>query len=349
MEQSFGEFLSLKRKEANLTQKQLADKLFVSPSAVSKWEKNVAYPELSIVTKLCNILGITEHELLTASEDRHLQEIKSNARKWKALTTFWDIFFCISYGIAILACFIVNLAVNKTLSWFFIVLSALLLSASFLNFPKLIKKYRLITITLMQLVCLFLLVGVCCIYTKGNWFLLASNWILLGFAIVFVPIYIKHYNLPQVIKKHSALFSVLFDYLLLLIAGIITQGYCKSIGNSQNWYLNIFLPISAFVFVSFVLAFTLIIRYAKLNRWLKSSLCLWVSAIFTLICYPVTGFVLKLNGIEQEKLYFPNFAVWEVDMIDSNVLALLVATLLVLAVVFMAIGLTKNKKKKHLD
>ena len=40
---SFGKFLAALRKEKGLTQRQLAEKLFVSDKAVSKWERGVSH------------------------------------------------------------------------------------------------------------------------------------------------------------------------------------------------------------------------------------------------------------------------------------------------------------------
>ena len=74
MEITFGAFLKEKRQEKNLTQKELAEKLFVSDSAVSKWEKNVARPDITLLPKLSEILGVSEHELITASIDTHARE-----------------------------------------------------------------------------------------------------------------------------------------------------------------------------------------------------------------------------------------------------------------------------------
>ena len=48
MQKTFGEFFKEKRLEKNLTQKQLAKQLFVSESAVSKWEKDVAHPDITV-------------------------------------------------------------------------------------------------------------------------------------------------------------------------------------------------------------------------------------------------------------------------------------------------------------
>ena len=144
MENDFGKFLKQKRQEKSLTQKDLAKKLFVSESAVSKWEKNIAHPDITLLPTLSEILGVTEHELITASIDKQSRVEKVQAKKWRTLSFSWSLFFYISYVIALIPCFICDLAINKGLTWFWIVLSALVLAFTFINLPKFIKKYKLI-------------------------------------------------------------------------------------------------------------------------------------------------------------------------------------------------------------
>jgi DNA-binding XRE family transcriptional regulator len=55
MESSFGGFLRKKRIEKNLTQKELSKLLFVSESAVSKWEKDVSHPDITLLPNLSEI------------------------------------------------------------------------------------------------------------------------------------------------------------------------------------------------------------------------------------------------------------------------------------------------------
>lgn len=61
-----GIFISELRKEKNLTQKQLADLLFVSDKAVSRWETGKGFPELSIMEDLADALGVSVAEILKA-------------------------------------------------------------------------------------------------------------------------------------------------------------------------------------------------------------------------------------------------------------------------------------------
>ena len=59
-----GKFIALKRKQKNLTQEQLAEKLGVSNKTISKWETGKCMPDYSIVKSLCEELGVTMAELL---------------------------------------------------------------------------------------------------------------------------------------------------------------------------------------------------------------------------------------------------------------------------------------------
>lgn len=63
-----GKFISQKRKEKNLTQEQLAEKLGVSNKTVSKWETGKCMPDYSVVKSLCDELGITVAELMDGEE-----------------------------------------------------------------------------------------------------------------------------------------------------------------------------------------------------------------------------------------------------------------------------------------
>ncbi len=55
-----GKFIAEKKKEKNLTQAQLADKLGITDRAVSKWETGRSLPDASIMLDLCGLLARTE-------------------------------------------------------------------------------------------------------------------------------------------------------------------------------------------------------------------------------------------------------------------------------------------------
>lgn len=62
--EQFGKFVSKVRKEKNYTQKQMAEKLFVSDKTVSKWERGASMPNVVLLIPIADGLGITITELL---------------------------------------------------------------------------------------------------------------------------------------------------------------------------------------------------------------------------------------------------------------------------------------------
>lgn len=62
--EKFGKFLCELRKEKNLTQKQLAEQLFVSDKTVSKWERGASIPNVVLLIPIAEVLGVTVTELL---------------------------------------------------------------------------------------------------------------------------------------------------------------------------------------------------------------------------------------------------------------------------------------------
>ena len=66
-----GKFIAEQRKSKNLTQSQLAEKLFITDKAVSKWERGKAMPDSSIMLKLCEILEISVNDLLSGAKTQN--------------------------------------------------------------------------------------------------------------------------------------------------------------------------------------------------------------------------------------------------------------------------------------
>ncbi len=63
-----GKFIAERRKQKNLTQMQLSEKLGITDKAISKWERGIAMPDTSIMLELCEILGISVNELLNGEK-----------------------------------------------------------------------------------------------------------------------------------------------------------------------------------------------------------------------------------------------------------------------------------------
>ncbi len=76
-----GKFIKECRKEKNLTQQELADKLMVSFKTISKWECGKGLPEVSLFIPLCEELNISVNELLSGchiSQEDYMQKAEEN-------------------------------------------------------------------------------------------------------------------------------------------------------------------------------------------------------------------------------------------------------------------------------
>lgn len=349
MEVSFGEFIKQKRQEKNLTQKNLAEMLYVSESAVSKWEKNVARPDISLLTKLSSILGVTEHELINASIDKTARKEQQEAKKWRVLSKSYSLFFLISYAVSILTCFICNLAVNKTLSWFWIVFSALALSFSFTNMPKLIKRHRIILIPLLEFLALVILFAVCSISAKGNWFLVVTISVFLGFIIIFLPIFIAKLNVFRKIKKYADFVSLAIDFIVLIILLLIVERYTLKNGFADyRWFFTLALPISVVVYLA--LNIILSTRLLNINKYLKTSIVLFLSAMFLyvpplFIKVNSLGFQSVIDGLNISKADLDRW-IPEITL-GNNIHLIIFITLLILSLGFLTKGVVLLKKNNR--
>ena len=76
-----GKFIAERRKKANYTQVQLAEKLGITDRAISKWETGRTLPDSSIMLELCGVLGITVNELLSGeviTMDNYNKNLENN-------------------------------------------------------------------------------------------------------------------------------------------------------------------------------------------------------------------------------------------------------------------------------
>ena len=80
---AFGQFLNQLRREKGWTQKDLAERLYVSDKAVSKWERGLSLPDVALLLPLAGALGVSVTELLEGR--RAVQEQRYSAAEVEAL------------------------------------------------------------------------------------------------------------------------------------------------------------------------------------------------------------------------------------------------------------------------
>ena len=64
MKKTLGMMISSLRKEKGMTQLELAEKMGVTDKAVSKWERDLSYPDLNSIPKLAEIFGVSVEDLM---------------------------------------------------------------------------------------------------------------------------------------------------------------------------------------------------------------------------------------------------------------------------------------------
>ena len=113
-----GKYIAGKRKSLGMTQKQLAEKLGMSDKSVSKWERGVCLPDVSVYKELCSILGISLNEFMAGediaqeniiqkSETNIIEIIRDNINKQKCLKIMKCILLVISICVVSVIGFII--------------------------------------------------------------------------------------------------------------------------------------------------------------------------------------------------------------------------------------------------
>ena len=251
---TLGKFIQTKRKELGLSQKELAKALYVTESAVSKWERGISYPDITMISGICEVLHISEHELCTASEDRQQREADLMVKSYKRFVRGYTIITGLCYLGAIIPSFIYNVA-HGGIGWFMVLITSLMLTFSFINVPV-------------------LLYAAGCVYSHGDWFVMAVLGTLLGEAIVFLPFVLRSDVFEKYAGNCKGLICMAADSVLTfacVIYGTLKYGDVADLRDGMA---------ATVTCVALVWAVFLIIRYLKVNGFFKGALCFAASAVW---------------------------------------------------------------------
>lgn len=174
-------------------------------------------------------------------------------------------------------CLICNLATGQGLSWFFIVLTSLMTAASVTAVPMLAGRYRFSKVFAGFLISLFLLLLSCCLYTGGDWLLVAAVPAVFGVSVFAFPFVIRELPLPDGLKNRKTLITVLWDVLWLLATLLVCCVYTDG-----KWFST---AAVGSVFGLSVVLMPILIRQIPLPRVLKNQKALVVMIWDTLWLY----------------------------------------------------------------
>ncbi len=335
--ETFGKYIFQKRKEAGLSQKALANQLFVSESAVSKWERGLSYPDITLVSSLCEALSISEHELLTASDDMHQREVEEQSRGYLRIirTYSWITYLC--YAAALIPTFIVGLVTGNGLSVFFITLSVLLIVFSLLNVPVLVKgkKQRLHWVFWCTYGSLLLLLTVCRLThieaEYEHWYIMAVLGVSLGLLSVFLPPLLYTSSMEHPALHHKGLICMAVDTVLIYLLVFFGNLFAGNLdtGNLTGCLL-LCLLCTVIVWGLFAL-----FRYTKLSILLCSFITSGIGGIFVLFGNSVIDVLLSAEEFRMPKI---NLSDWSDAYFNQN----LGVIIMICAIVLIAFTLVRD-------
>lgn len=159
-QREIGKFIAACRKQKNLTQAQLAERLNITDRAVSKWETGKSMPDSSIMLPLCQILGITVNELLSGEAlggarreekaEENLLALKRSGEAGPAGRAVLSLLFSAAVLAGIVVCLICDIATSGRLTWSPIPVASLVFAWA-VTFPGLLLRRRGITASLLSL------------------------------------------------------------------------------------------------------------------------------------------------------------------------------------------------------
>ncbi len=254
----FGKYITEKRKNANLTQEELATKLYVLPSTISKWERGVSYPDITVITNLCKELNISEHEFFTACDDESLNREKKEIQRYRNIKKVIFYLINIGYLIGIITSFICNLVLDHKLTWSLIVLIGVGISFTITSLPVYLKKnkYILLKITLLVNLLVYLLLFTITYIYKFDW--LIKSIIIASFVFIFIWIGLLIITFTKIDKMYKISINLIIISLVTIFTNPLSE-YVLNINRKDGNLYNIISAIIIF-FIALILSIKTIIK-----------------------------------------------------------------------------------------
>ena len=214
----FGAYIREKRNARGLSQKDLASRLYITESAVSKWERGKSYPDITLITLLCEILQVSEHELITASDDVQQRLNEMQARKYRTFTKVMTILMYVMYAAILIPTLLSQIFQHSGELWWPILLSCMALLFSGLTVPTVLAHQNRGWWTLMSFlfsselltfsVWLYQRSVRAASFTGGFALLTGFVGVLFGYFVVFAPLALRLEWFPEHIRRSKVLISL---------------------------------------------------------------------------------------------------------------------------------------------
>ena len=260
--------------------------------------------------------------------------IEKHFKEEKKRTTMVGLITAAVLMIPIIVCLICNLAVGHGLSWFFIVLTSLMVFASVTVVPLLVNDKKILWSACSFTISLTALLGTICIYTGGSWFYIAVIPSVAGLVICFMPFLIRSVPLPAGLCNHKALITMTVESLAVFSIIIAAGIYSKYPG-----YWEVAMPVTSYCLLA-VWVIVLILRYLPIPKMFRASIASLAGSLLLAFVNDVVDLAMgDFNGISLTTADFTN---WNSCTNNGNVGWCIIAAGVTLALIFSIAGWKKE-------
>ena len=247
--EKIGNFIMQNRKAKKLTQKQLADKLCVTDRAISRWERGVGTPDISLLITLGEILEVSVNEILLGEKIENITKeqsdkilvdsislYKKNDIKKTVKTIFLIMIMIISLLFAVTFFNISMIISNLSICYIFLILGGLFVSL--LVFTKLSKDY-LLKKKIVIIACVVYSISLVfySFYTGISYKI--SGITQYNFSYNLIPFKQIYENLRLVFNNVQP-FSLLFDYVIVDLCLFVPYSFFISYLKPKISFINFF-------------------------------------------------------------------------------------------------------------
>lgn len=248
--EKIGNFIMQNRKTKKLTQKQLADKLCVTDRAISRWERGVGTPDISLLITLGEILEVSVNEILLGEKIENITKeqsdkilvdsislYKKNDIKKTVKTIFLIMIMIISLLFAVTFFNISMIISNLSICYIFLILGGLFVSLLVfikLNNDYLLKKKIVIIACVVYSISLVFY----SFYTGISYKI--SGITQYNFSYNLIPFKQIYENLNLVFNNVQP-FSLLFDYLIVDLCLFVPYSFFIPYLKQKISFINFFI------------------------------------------------------------------------------------------------------------
>lgn len=200
--------------------------------------------------------------------------VAKHATKEKRKSVLVGSIFSAIYMIPIVVCMIVNLVTGNGLSWFFIVLTSLMLLSSVTIVPLMAYRDKGLWTMGSFTATLLILLATVCIYSHGSWFFIAATSVLFGLSMIFMPVVV--FQVKNAFVANNKLLCAAGTQIILFLIMMVTIGlYVQS---SLYWVISRSIIV---VVLSYIIGMIFFIRYLKGNGIRRAGAAVIWTGIYT--------------------------------------------------------------------